>query len=115
MMLQEMVNLPETCVHLGRIKAAHNGAFSSVSDFTALDRLIFITTLPVPDLDRPVFNVHIGPYTVETIESHKHGPAQAFLANFQIKLFIKDKLSQLGIMIHGNVVPQCREMIKSCV
>ena len=69
--------------HLGRIKAHHHDTSSSVPDFTALDDLFLGTVLTVPDFDGSVLTVHIGPYTIEGIESHKHGPGKASLTNFQ--------------------------------
>ena len=85
--------LADTSVHLGRIKACHNDASSSVPDLTALDDLFLGTTLPVPDLDGSVLIVHIGPYTNEATEGHKRGPGKASLTNFQYDFFVKDKPS----------------------
>ena len=101
--------LAETTVHLGRVKAYHNGASSS--DFTALDDL-FLQTLPFPDLDGSVLTVHIGPHTIQAIEGHKRGPGKASLTNFQYRFLAKDKRSKLGIWRHVNVAPQCHEMLK---
>ena len=87
----------ETSVNLGRIKAYHSDASSSVPDFTALDDSFLGTTLPVPGLDSSVLTVHIGPYTIEAIERHKRGPGKASLANFQYHFLVKYKPSNLGI------------------
>ena len=103
----------ETSVHLGRIKAYHNDASSSVPNFTALDDLFLGTTLPVPDLDSSVLTVHIGPYTIEAIEGHKRGPGKASVPNFQYHFLVKDKSSNSGIWRHVNVVPQYQEMIRA--
>ena len=105
--------LAETSVHLGRIRAYHSDTSSSVPDFTAPDELFLGTTLPVPDLDGFVLTVHIGPYTIETIESHKRGPGEASLTNFQYCSLVKDKPSKLGIGRHVKVVPQCQEVIRA--
>ena len=59
--------IAETSVHLGRIKAYHNDASSSVPDFAALDEFL-LGTLRLPDLGGSVLTVHIGPYTMEYIE-----------------------------------------------
>ena len=63
--------LAETSVLLGRVKAYHNDMSNPVPDFTELDEFFLGTTLPAPDLDGSVITVHIGPYTIEAIESHK--------------------------------------------
>ena len=60
-----------------------------------------------------MLTVHIGPYTIEAIEGHKRGPGKASLTNFQYHFLVKDKLSNLGIWRHVNVVPQCHEMIRA--
>ena len=102
--------IAETPVHSGRIKAYHHDATGSVPDLTALDDLFLVTTFPVPDIDGSVLTVHIGPYTIEAIGIHKRGPGKASLTNFQYHFVGKDKPSNLGILRHVNVVPQCHEL-----
>ena len=89
-------------VYLGRIKAYHSDTFSSVPYFTPLDEFV-LGTLPVPDLDGSVSTVHIGPYTVEAIESHKRGAGEASLSNFPYNYHVNDKPSSLSIWRHVNV------------
>jgi len=98
--------LAETSVHFGRMKAYHNDASNSVPDFTALDEFLVRTTLPLPDLDGSVLTVHIGPYAIEAIESHKRGLGKASPTNFQYHFLVKDKPSSFGIWRRGNIVPQ---------
>ena len=98
-MLQD--ELAETSVPLGRMKAYHNDTSSSVPDFTAIDEFLG-TKLPAPDLDSSVLTVHIGPYTIEAIESHKRGPGKASLTNLQYYFLVKDTPSNLGIWRHAN-------------
>ena len=105
--------LAETSVHLGRIKAYHDDMSSSMPDFTALGEFFLGTTLPVPDRDDSVLIVHIGPYTIDVIESHQRGPGKISLTNFLYHFLVKDKPSNLGIWRHVNVVPQCHEMIRA--
>ena len=95
--------LAETSVYLRRDTVYHNDASSSVPDFVALDDL-FLGTLPVPDLDGFVLTVHIGPYTIEyiesfeDIESHKRDPGKVSLANFNaiFSLRISHPISAFG-------------------
>ena len=86
---------------------------SSMPDFTALGEFFLGTTLPVPDRDDSVLIVHIGPYTIDVIESHQRGPGKISLTNFLYHFLVKDKPSNLGIWRHVNVVPQCHEMIRA--
>ena len=87
---------------------------SLVTDFTALDDF-FLGTLPIPDLDGSVLTVRIGPFAIEAIESHKRRPGNASLTNYQYEyhFLVKDKPSSLGIWRHGNIVPQCNDMIRA--
>ena len=82
-----------------------------MADFTAPDEFFLGTTLPVPDFDGSVLTVHISPYTIEAIESHKRGSGKASLTNFQCYFLVTGKPSNLGIWRHVYVVSQCQEMI----
>ena len=106
-------DLSEVSVHLGRIKAYHNDESSSVPDYTALDDLFSLAKLPY--FISSVLTVHIDPYTIKTIESHKRWSGEPSLTNFvQVYyLLVEDKPSNLGICRHVNVVPQCHEMIRA--
>ena len=76
--------IAEISVHLGRIKAYHNDASSSVPDFTAPDELFQGKPVPVPALDGSVDTAYTGPYTIGAIEGHKRGPGTALMTIFQL-------------------------------
>ena len=95
---------------MGRIKANHNDACISVSDFTSLDYLFSGTALPVRHLDGCVLTMRMGPCTIEALEGHRRGPDKSLAGKFQYQFLVIDKRSILGNWIHLDSAAQCHEM-----